>query len=349
MNRHPHTHTVRAPDYGMPASAALTVAWTQPGWDPRSANGPLLARVTFAEQGACDNLQRLVLPLPPMGGGSALDEVWLTDRPIREWGCDGVLLRGNEDLIFGAIGLADDDLESATFQAYERIFDALAEGGGVHLIRTWNFFSRIHEEREGVDRYGLFCRGRHRALSRRSLDRESNLPAASAIGTAVPGLAIYFLADRRPGLQIENPRQVSAFHYPRIYAPKSPSFSRSVLHAAAGGGYRLYVSGTAAIVGHVSQHPGELMRQLHETCDNLEALLGAASHRAGVRLDFRMLRVYLRQTMDPADLQPILARRFGHGVRLFFLRGDICRRDLLVEIEGIAEGPPPAHPSVRAG
>jgi chorismate lyase/3-hydroxybenzoate synthase len=193
-----------------------------------------------------------------------------------------------------------------------------------------------------VERYGLFCRGRHRALTRHLSDFEPNLPAASAIGTGVPGMLVCFLACHRPGAQIENPRQLSAFHYPPTYAPKSPSFSRSILRQEADGRYRLYVSGTAAIVGHLSRHPGDLIHQVDETCENLEALLASASARAGARLAFRLLRVYLREPADPAPLRTSLARRFGDGVPLLFLRGDICRSDLLVEIEGIAEGGPGA-------
>ncbi len=174
-------------------------------------------------------------------------------------------------------------------------------------------------------------------MARHLSDFEPSLPAASAIGTHSPGLLIYFLACRHPGVQIENPRQTSAFHYPQAYAPKSPSFSRSILRKEADDRYRLYVSGTAAIVGHISKHPGEVTHQVDETCENLDALLASAGERVGKRLRFRLLRVYLRETAELTPFRSKIGRRFGEDVQLLFLRGDICRPDLLVEIEGIAE------------
>jgi chorismate lyase/3-hydroxybenzoate synthase len=76
---------------------------------------------------------------------------------------------------------------------------------------------------------------------------------------------------------------------------------------------------------------------MDETCENLEALLQSASARAAARLAFRLFRVYLRETVDTGPLRTTLARHFGERVPVLFLRGDICRKDLLVEVEGIAE------------
>jgi chorismate lyase/3-hydroxybenzoate synthase len=319
---------------------ALRIFYRRPEPDQAPVDGYLLACLGFGEQGACESLERLTLPLPVIGEERWV-EVWSIDRPATVRHAGGLLVAGNDDIVFGLVGpTLDDDIECATFEVYERIFEALRSDGALHLIRTWNFFSGINQKSDGVERYGLFCRGRHRALTRHLSDFEPSLPAASAIGTGVPGMFVCFLASRRAGVQIENPRQLSAFHYPATYAPKSPSFSRSILLKEADGRYRLYVSGTAAIVGHLSRYPGDLIGQVDETCENLEALLQSASVRAGAQLAFRLLRVYLREAVDTAPLRTILARRFGDGVPLLFVRGDICRNDLLVEVEGIAESGP---------
>ena len=316
---------------------ALSISYERP--DPALAQEDryVLARIGFGERAVCEGPDRLTLPLLPIGG-EPLVEIWRCDRPVKAERAGDLYLHCTDDIVFGVVPpQADADIETATFQTYERIFETLSALGTVRLIRVWNFFSRIHERFDGFQRYGLFCRGRHRALARHLSDFEPSLPAASAIGTPAPGLCVCFLACRNSGVQIENPRQVSAFHYPSAYAPKSPSFSRSILRNEAGGRYRLYVSGTAAIVGHVSRHPGDLTRQLDESCENLEALLASASDRAGTALAYRLLRVYLRETADTTPFRAMLRRRFGNDVPLLFLRGDICRRDLLVEIEGIAE------------
>lgn len=315
----------------------LRISYQHPDAVPSGGDGFLLARIGFGERAACESLKELMLPLPLIGEERVVED-WSIDQPPRVRAESGLLLAGNDDIVFGVVRpSSDDDLECATFQAYEQIFEALRSTGGLHLVRTWNFFSRIHDKSDGIERYGLFCRGRHRALARHLSDFEPSLPAASAIGARVRGMLVCFLACSRSGLQIENPRQTSAFHYPPAYAPKSPSFSRSVLRKEADGRYRLYVSGTAAIVGHLSRHPCDLIRQTDETCENLASLLASASAREGVRLAFRLLRVYLREKVDTAPLHSRLVRRFGEGVPVLFLRGDICRGDLLVEVEGVAE------------
>lgn len=342
------TQSIGALSHGSSAvggRTALRISYRRPDWEPGPGDGYLLARIGFGERTVCEGPEWLTLPLSLIGEEPWV-EVWSIDRPAAVRDDGDLLLAGNEDVVFGVVRPSmDDDIERATFRAYGRIFQALPSDGALHLIRTWNFFSRVHDKSAGLERYGLFCRGRHGALARHLSDFEPSLPAASAIGTRASGMLVCFLACRRTGVQIENPRQISAFHYPPTYAPKSPSFSRSVLREEADGRYRLYVSGTAAIVGHLSRHPGDLIRQFDETCENLEALLASASARAGVRLAFRLLRVYLRETADTARLRTRLAHRFGAGVPVLFLRGDICRSDLLVEVEGIAEGGPEADAS----
>lgn len=136
-------------------------------------------------------------------------------------------------------------------------------------------------------------------------------------------------------MQIENPRQVSAFHYPPQYGRRSPSFSRAVLKNWGEGHEHLYISGTASIVGHASQH-GDLLPQLAETLANLEALLAEADRRAMTPLDLTLLKIYVRPNLDPAPLRDRIVRTFGANVPLLFLRADICRQELLLEIEGLA-------------
>ena len=155
-----------------------------------------------------------------------------------------------------------------------------------------------------------------------------------------PGLVIYFLAGKQPGLQVENPRQVSAFRYPRQYGPKSPSFARATL-VGAGAGARLLVSGTASVVGHESLHVGDPQRQLGETLVNVDTLLAAMRERHFAQVPNEAVRpeslkLYLRNPADLAALEPQLARLRGAApAPLLRLQGDVCRDDLLLEIEAV--------------
>jgi chorismate lyase/3-hydroxybenzoate synthase len=96
----------------------------------------------------------------------------------------------------------------------------------------------------------------------------------------------------------------------------------------------LLVSGTASIVGHVSQHEGDAQAQLAETLHNLAALTVHAGDRRDSARGRDLLKVYVRH----AALVPMIAERLRvthPGAAPIFLAGDICRRELLLEIECI--------------
>jgi chorismate lyase/3-hydroxybenzoate synthase len=137
---------------------------------------------------------------------------------------------------------------------------------------------------------------------------------------------------------VENPRQVSAWRYPREYGPQPPSFARAMLPPT-DSRMPLLLSGTASVVGHATMHAGALLAQLGETFANFDALLGAARVRqpalpaafgAGTRL-----KVYVRDRADMPAIAEALHARFGGRVPLFLLHAAICRRDLAVEIDGV--------------
>jgi chorismate lyase/3-hydroxybenzoate synthase len=163
-------------------------------------------------------------------------------------------------------------------------------------------------------------------------------PAATAVGKtsdARRSLQVCWLAGREPGVEIENPRQLAAYRYPRCYGPAAPSFSRAMLVP----GPLLLVSGTASIVGHESMHPGDTIAQLHETLDNLDALLRQAAETAARPVPRlgpdSLLKVYLRHANDAAPVVQQLHARLGDGLPLVILAADICRQELLLEIEAV--------------
>ncbi len=278
-----------------------------------------------------------IVPLPELDGG-ATAEVWLGAWPAQTGVLDGVRYADNGDALFLHLCLDEstpDALSPLTTAAYHHLFAAARARGYPHLLRIWNYFPAINQEAGGLERYRAFCVGRHAALRAERAELETHLPAASAIGTREPGLRLYALASREAGLQIENPRQVSAFHYPTQYGPQSPSFSRAILKRWGERDYHLYISGTASVVGHASQHL-DLMAQLDETLLNLAALIAQANQRTPVPLHPVLLRVYARSDLDPTPVRARIARALGPDIPLIFLRADICRQDLLIEIEGLA-------------
>jgi chorismate lyase/3-hydroxybenzoate synthase len=145
-----------------------------------------------------------------------------------------------------------------------------------------------------------------------------------------------FIAARQPGVQIENPRQISAFRYPPQYGPRSPSFSRSMLLPGGAAAEPLLISGTASIVGHRSRHADDAAAQLAETIGNITVLLAAAAAKRDRPFRVAALRAYLRRPDGADAVQGAIARQYGADVPLVLLAADICRRELLLEIEAVA-------------
>ena len=278
----------------------------------------------------------LRVPLQPHGAAPL--EVWRANAPVRSgrdgdiaWSTDGALLFGVIEVDESEIGIA-----SAAQHAYAKMTRFVAASDTPHMLRIWNYLDAITLGDGDAERYREFCVGRARGLG--EFDA-TMLPAATAIGRCDDArvVQVYWLAARSPGTPVENPRQVSAYRYPRQYGPQPPSFARAMLPPT--GRMPLLLSGTAAVVGHASQHDGELQAQLDETFRNFDALIGAArQHRGELPAHFdgsSRLKVYVRDDHDLPQVEQALQARFGDAVPRIVLHAAICRRELAVEIDGV--------------
>ena len=260
----------------------------------------------------------------------------------------GVRLHSTDDLMFGvieveerAIGVAGTptSLEDAAELAYKRLFSLLESRGYGYLWRVWNYMGDINGVSQGVERYQQFNAGRQKGFASSDRSVTGNVPAACAIGVQSNVLSLGFLAGRRPVTAIENPRQVSAYHYPARYGSHSPTFSRASL-AKLDHQELFLLSGTASILGHESVHIGSVQLQTMETLANIDALLEQANLISpsdhAYSLEDLSLRIYVRHKNDFETIKKVMTDRLGAGHRTTYLEADICRSDLLVEIEGIA-------------
>lgn len=260
--------------------------------------------------------------------------------------------------------------------AYPQTLDVLARLHGVleragsgldHVVRTWFYLGGITEPEGGVCRYQELNRAR--ADFYREIDFCSALlephgpprvyPASTGIGMAGTGLVMSCLAletDRADVrlLPLENPQQTPAYAYDPKYSSQSPKFSRAM--ALVLGDYvTTWISGTASIVNSESCHLGDIEKQTEQTIDNIERLIGPENfgahgvQDAGASLaDVARVRIYLKRPEDLARCQAVCRRRFG-AVPAVYAVADVCRPELLVEIEGVAfsrclPAPGPARP-----
>lgn len=290
----------------------------------------------------------------PLLDGTTAGELWL-GKPARQGDFRGIRYRADGELLFGVIHLdeadfasaVDSGLRQASETGYDRLFDLLQQTGYPHLWRTWNYVARINASDASTDgpmeRYRQFNIGRQNAFDRAERPADTTAPAACGLGSQGGPLAIAFIAARTAPELIENPRQVSAYHYPDEYGPRSPTFSRAAL-ARTQDQYILFISGTASIVGHRSIHHGDVRAQTDETLTNIDALIAqtAAQHPELPPLTLADLdyRVYVRHPEDLDAIRETMTQRIGAHARATFVQADVCRQELLVEIEATGFLPP---------
>jgi enamine deaminase RidA (YjgF/YER057c/UK114 family) len=160
---------------------------------------------------------------------------------------------------------------------------------------------------------------------------------ASGIGYGGDDLVIHCLAAASPGTPVENPRQVPAYLYSRRFGPTPPCFARATVTELEGRRL-LLVAGTASIRGEESVHIGDLEAQTQETLINLRSVIAKASggdERSALDL-LREVRVYHPRLADGPALKDLSERAFLNVAEVELLRADLCRSELLVEIEGVA-------------
>ncbi len=273
-------------------------------------------------------------------------EILCTHAPVVYGQEDGFDLAATSDLLFAGIRIEEPPGTSVTAlseQVYARLLRLIHHRDYPYILRMWNTLQDINLDQNGLERYRQFCLGRHEALTKHGDGaEEERYPAASAVGSTAGGLCVYFLAAKSPGIPIENPKQVSAYRYPPQYGPRSPSFARGLVKTWSHG-TDLFLSGTASITGHESRHQGRLVAQVGKAIDNLKILIGAAKPASNIGFALgpgsSVLKAYIRHADDYREVRSILEQRLGKTIEIAYLQAEICRKELLFEIEGAVSVP----------
>ena len=253
-------------------------------------------------------------------------------------------------------GAAVHGIYPQTMDTLGRLQAALADAGSSfqRVVRTWFYVGGITEPEGGAQRYQELNRARtdfYREIQFHCSSLAAGAPggvypASTGIGMSGSGLVASCMAletSRKDVLMLplENPQQTPAYIYDPVHSPQSPKFSRAV--ALVLGNYvTTWVSGTASIVDSESRHLDDPENQTAQTIDNIERLISADNFTAhgqkgaGARLhDLAKIRVYVKRAEDLDKCRTVCERRFGR-VPAIYAVADICRPELLVEIEGVA-------------
>ncbi len=329
----------------------------------KSARDQAACERAFAEfYGPKPPVTNFVLQAPCGGAALAVEALAIGGKEVRveHFGTQALAVSYDRVRWVHCAGIKGD---VAVAGAYDQTMDALGRMRGVlagagsdyqRVVRTWFYLGGITEPEAGFQRYHELNRARTDFYRNVCFNRSAPgslagggvYPASTGIGMAGHGLVASCLAletDRDDVflVPLENPQQTPAYAYPSKYSPQSPKFSRAV--ALVLGNYlATWVSGTASIVDSESCHAGDPAKQTAQTLDNIERLIAADNFAArgvkgaGARLrDLAKIRVYLKRPEDLAECRAVCERRLG-PVPAIYAVADICRPELLVEIEGVA-------------
>jgi enamine deaminase RidA (YjgF/YER057c/UK114 family) len=303
---------------------------------------------------------------PPCCGSALGIELWALGGPgvglVRPG--PGVLVVENDGIRWVHCGgIRAEGTLTDPYQESAGVFDrmrrglALAGMGMDRVVRTWIYVNQITEEEGGLQRYQELNRARTdfyrniRFAGGRGPDGvgRTAYPASTGIGTGGERITMACLAmdSRRPDvflLPLENPVQTPAFDYQPVYSLQSPKFSRAMA-VVQGHFVSTLVSGTASIVDSRTAHVGDVVRQTEQTLENIERLIGPENYArhglpgAGATLkDVAKLRVYVKRVRDYEACRRVVERALPR-VPALYLHADVCRPDLLVEIEAVAFSP----------
>ncbi|MGL4519181.1 MAG: Rid family hydrolase [Phocaeicola sp.] len=205
-----------------------------------------------------------------------------------------------------------------------------------NIVRQWNYIERITDFDGSEQRYQMFNNARsdfyHKALWTKGY------PAATGIGMDLGGLLIDFDAvvlkhENHKIVPIDNTLQIAAHAYSAEVLEEAdnkkttPKFERAKSIDMAAHRF-IYISGTAAIRGEDSLRDMKIEEQTVVTMENIAQLIDDAP--------LVLLRVYLKEASFYAKAHEVLNRNYSHIPTLYTV-ADVCRDELLIEIEGIAK------------
>jgi chorismate lyase / 3-hydroxybenzoate synthase len=268
-------------------------------------------------------------------------EMWASLGQLRCGQLGAAAFAGDDEFMLAEMLLHEEEgggLIRTSADAYRRLMDYTLASGYPHLLRTWTYFSAINAGVGEAERYKQFCVGRARACSASETLRQSD-PAATVIGrvgSASPWLHMIWLAGKRPGRAVDNPRQRQPKLYSAEHGLEPPRFSRGMLISSARG-HAILISGTASIVGEASMHPNDLPAQFAEAARNLETVLEQGAYQLGVAANVgtrSVLRAYVRNEERQFEVAALMQQRFP-GASYCVIAGEVCRAELLVELEAV--------------
>ena len=266
--------------------------------------------------------------------------------------CYGILKSDDESLLF-VEGIPSSDFSESVRRQSDEVFAKLDELLTMYdfevddIVRQWNYIGNIVAQRNGKQNYQEFNDARSAYYGK--VEWRNGYPAATGIGGSFDGIVVggiaFKKATQKGVFPIDNPLQVAAHVYSKnvlidddANAVKStPKFERAKLIESEHG-VCCFVSGTAAIRGEESMDASSARLQTIKTIENIEYLVSKENLvRFGCEpyeLRYVQLQVFIKNREDYDAVRAEVEKAYPN-LSVIYSLADVCRSELLVEIEGI--------------
>ncbi len=266
--------------------------------------------------------------------------------------CYGMVENDEESLLF-VEGIPSSDFAKSVRLQSDEVFAKLEATLSMYnfnvddIVRQWNYIGSIVACRDGKQNYQEFNDARTYYYGKGGW--RNGYPAATGIGAHGEGIIVggiaFKRADQKGVYPIDNPLQIAAHVYSKKVlidddknAIKStPKFERAKLIETSCGAC-CFVSGTAAIRGEESMDASSAKLQTIKTIENIEYLVSKDNlvrfGCAPYDLKYVQLQVFVKYEKDYAEVKEVV-EKFYPNMPVIYSIADVCRSELLVEIEGI--------------
>lgn len=298
---------------------------------------------------------------PPLCGSNIIFEiVYLTDKAAtityheyNGYSYTKVATSAENHIIIGGLqektGSTNIQQNSETsFKVLETIFEH-EDYTFSNIVRQWNYIEGIIDQNEGNQNYQIFNDVRTKYYEKNKL--KSDYPAATGIGILKGGVIIDIHAIKNISTitidEIINPLQINAYSYSEEVLEGNPTAGlnyKTTPKFARGKAItnyttkQLLISGTASIEGENTIGINDAAKQTEYTINNISQLINVSKptdwETEKALQHFELVRVYIKSANDYKTIKNVCEKHFSPQSVLYVI-ADICRDNLLVEIEGI--------------
>jgi len=292
------------------------------------------------------DIPHLVVAQPPFESQIVIEVLWAEGKfDILNSNNQYKLIRHTDAMELFAVASTEFDAQS-TEQMFSELNDVINHNEFEinQIVRQWNYIGDIIGFNNGEQNYQKFNNDRSKFYQ--NSEWLNGYPAATGIGTNAGGVSVCIHAVKPAEsikiVPLKNPNQQDAHKYSDNVligsnSKTTPKFERgkAVISNEISD---IFISGTAAIQGEHVVNQSDAENQTVATIENIDTLVKRCKLTdAGIaeidnRIQYSNVRIYIKNEEDYVQIHQICNQHYPN-TEIIYLKADICREELLVEIE----------------